>query len=269
MPQTQTSWPFDPVAWQRDTKLLSPATRGIYFEFLCEMELHSQCLITGTRDELAQLGRCTVGQIELSIEELKRRRTLDISERNACVTLINRRRQREEKARRNGHERVQRHRHGGDCNATVTPGVTALIAKPASKLDRSPLSALSVDDQAEQAIKTDKAMEALEKGGPGEKTNAVGEVAPTPRRSAQFQAPPRGASSPRRSLPALARAIAQRMEDCLGHQWPNDAGKWVNRVKTDPHKTERVAAELACAITESRIATTPAQYAEQIWQEFK
>jgi hypothetical protein len=48
----------------------------------------------------------------------------------------------------------------------------------------------------------------------------------------------------------------------------NDAGKWVNRIKGNFGESERVTAETESASKESRIKTTPAQYAEQIWKEF-
>lgn len=62
--------------------------------------------------------------------------------------------------------------------------------------------------------------------------------------------------------------MADRIESALGVQWVNDAGKWVNRIKKHFGKTERVTAEVESAMKESRIKTTPAQYAEQIWKEF-
>ena len=71
------------------------------------------------------------------------------------------------------------------------------------------------------------------------------------------------------SARAAWREIAKRIESALGPQWVNDAGKWVNRSKEQTNKTERVIAEVENAIKEKRIATTPAQYAEQIWTEFK
>ncbi len=63
--------------------------------------------------------------------------------------------------------------------------------------------------------------------------------------------------------------LAARLENALGQQWVNDAGKWVKRLKEKAQKFERVVAEVESAITEKRIKTTPAQYAEQIWKEFK
>ena len=62
--------------------------------------------------------------------------------------------------------------------------------------------------------------------------------------------------------------LAGRMEIALGVQWVNDAGKWVNRIKANFGKSERVIAEVESAEKEKRIKTTPAQYAENIWKEF-
>jgi hypothetical protein len=42
-----------------------------------------------------------------------------------------------------------------------------------------------------------------------------------------------------------------------GVQWVNDAGKWVNRIKANFGKTERVTAEIESAAKEGRIKTTP------------
>ena len=64
------------------------------------------------------------------------------------------------------------------------------------------------------------------------------------------------------------KELADRMETALGVQWVNDAGKWVNRIKANFGKSERVIAEVESALKERRIKTTPAQYAEQIWKEF-
>ena len=63
--------------------------------------------------------------------------------------------------------------------------------------------------------------------------------------------------------------IARRIEAALGPEWVNDAGKWINRVKSHRAKCERVIAEVELASRESRINTTPARYAEQIWKEFR
>jgi len=64
------------------------------------------------------------------------------------------------------------------------------------------------------------------------------------------------------------KELSQRLEKALGIQWLNDAGKWVNRIKSNPDKAGRVIAETESAMREERIKATPAQYAEQIWKEF-
>jgi hypothetical protein len=74
-------------------------------------------------------------------------------------------------------------------------------------------------------------------------------------------------TKPNKLLPRQ-KELADRIETALGVQWVNDAGKWVNRIKLHFDKSERVTAEVESALKESRIKTTPAQYAEQIWKEF-
>ncbi len=65
------------------------------------------------------------------------------------------------------------------------------------------------------------------------------------------------------------RMVAKRFETSLNTQWVNDAGKWVNRIKSNLSKCERVVAEVENAAKEHRIDTTPAQYAEDTWKRFK
>ncbi len=79
------------------------------------------------------------------------------------------------------------------------------------------------------------------------------------------------------------RDLANDAELILKGQWRNDCGKWINRIKEIEvyedgrpdkarpgwfSKTQRVFAEVKSAITENRIETTPAQFAEQCWKEF-
>jgi hypothetical protein len=72
-----------------------------------------------------------------------------------------------------------------------------------------------------------------------------------------------------KKLSKFEKEIADRMESVLKNEWVNDAGKWVNRIKERALTCERVVAEVESAVKESRIKTTPARYAEQIWKEFK
>lgn len=80
-------------------------------------------------------------------------------------------------------------------------------------------------------------------------------------------------------LPASAKAgdkfteaqtgLTARYHAALAGGWENDRQKWMGRIKHDQAKTERVISEVESAIKDARIKTTPAQYAEQQWREFK
>lgn len=71
-----------------------------------------------------------------------------------------------------------------------------------------------------------------------------------------------------RKLSPMQKGLADRMEAVLETQWVNDAGKWINRIRGELGKSEHVIAEVENAKREGRIKTTPAQYAEHIWEEF-
>jgi DNA-binding Lrp family transcriptional regulator len=84
---------------------------------------------------------------------------------------------------------------------------------------------------------------------------------------------------PRKFSP-IQKELADMVEGILGNGWENDAGKWLNRitggvgdagntVSPEPGKVRRVFEEVADAQKNNRITTTPAQYAEQMWKEFK
>ena len=62
--------------------------------------------------------------------------------------------------------------------------------------------------------------------------------------------------------------VAARFEKALGEQWEKDLLKWCKRCRLEPKKSERVVAEVENAAKESRIKTTPAQYAEDTWEKF-
>jgi hypothetical protein len=101
--------------------LCQPATRGIWMDWLCQMHRLDRCgLITGTREELAVLGRCTVVQVDAALTDLIRTKTADVTFRNDVVTVVNRRMRRDYLARKNGAIRVHRHRSNVACNASVT-----------------------------------------------------------------------------------------------------------------------------------------------------
>ena len=59
-----------------------------------------------------------------------------------------------------------------------------------------------------------------------------------------------------------------RFDKSLAETWENDRSKWLKRIQHDVEKCIRVVSEIESAVKESRIKTTPAQYAEQLWKEF-
>jgi len=66
-------------------------------------------------------------------------------------------------------------------------------------------------------------------------------------------------------LTARGKGLASRFETALGDEWVNDAGKWVNRIKTSFADCESVIGEVESAARERRIDTTPARFAEYFW----
>jgi hypothetical protein len=84
--------------WRKDpnVKQCSPETRGVWFDFLCEMhELKSGGVLTGDKDYLCRVGVCNLAQLDRSLAELARTRTADISSRGDTFTIINRRMKKE------------------------------------------------------------------------------------------------------------------------------------------------------------------------------
>lgn len=69
--------------------------------------------ITGTREDLARLGRCTVRQVDEALRDIQNTNTGNVTERNGIVTVTNRRMKREYLQRESVRLRVQKHR----CNA--------------------------------------------------------------------------------------------------------------------------------------------------------
>lgn len=99
----------------------SPATRGIWVDILNGMHELDHCgRLTGSREELARLARCTVTEFGQAIEELRQTRTAEVTLRDDAVTIINRRMRAEWTERKQCAERVAKHRRRVACNGNVT-----------------------------------------------------------------------------------------------------------------------------------------------------
>jgi hypothetical protein len=109
--------------WLNDPQvsICDPATRGILMDWLCNMHLLDRCgQITGRREQLARLGRCTSVQVEAALQDLIQSQAADVTFRNDVVTVVNRRMKREYLTRKNGAIRVAKHRVNVACNAPIT-----------------------------------------------------------------------------------------------------------------------------------------------------
>ncbi len=97
------------------------ASRSIWLEFVFAMHLDDRCgLISGTRPELARIGRCTEIELAHALDQLHRYGAADVMERDGNVTLVNRRMRKEWKKRNQNRLRVKKHRD----SESVTPDVT-------------------------------------------------------------------------------------------------------------------------------------------------
>jgi len=121
---------FYPGDWLKDPNIAmcSPVTRGIWFDFLCAMhESDRSGQITGTREQLARVGRCTTVELDHALSELKSTCAADVTIRNEIVTVVNRRMHREFKTRENTRGRVvkyrKKHPQDSDCNVPVTKDI--------------------------------------------------------------------------------------------------------------------------------------------------
>jgi uncharacterized protein YdaU (DUF1376 family) len=112
----------------------SPATRGIWIDILCNMhKLDRTGELSGTRESLARLTRCSLKELDVALRELLASKTADVVTQkmlhcnanvtpcNDVVTVKNRRMEREYKERIGSTLRVKRHRVKRQCNNPVTP----------------------------------------------------------------------------------------------------------------------------------------------------
>ena len=118
----------------RDTRILTPAARGIWADMLGFMHYASpRGRLTATYDEFARMLSCKVDEAETAIKEISRTKVGDVIFGNDDVTVINRRMDREEKEREANRLRVAKHRSNASGNAQSNENVTSLSSSSSSK----------------------------------------------------------------------------------------------------------------------------------------
>lgn len=110
-------WEFVVKDWLTDPAVsrCAPATRGIWFDALCNMFLLDRCgSVAGSYDELAVLFRASPDALRAAVAELKRTGAADVTVCRENVTLTNRRMKREYQIRVNARERKRKERGSHD-----------------------------------------------------------------------------------------------------------------------------------------------------------
>jgi uncharacterized protein YdaU (DUF1376 family) len=152
----------------------------------------------------------------------------------------------------------------------VTRPVTRSVTSPVNKAQQGPVTAGESESEVQGS---DKGLPATALAAAKSVTRPVTRpvTAGESESESEVQGSDKGSDKalPARRLTKGQWSIARRFETALGNQWRNDAGKWIGRIKTAFRKSQRILGELENAITEKRIHTTPARYAEQQWKEFK
>lgn len=104
---------WDVGDWLKDpaVSFCSAATRGIWFDLICGMHQFDRSgKLTGSRDQLARIGRCSAVELAQALSELQGTGAADVTQRDGNVTVICRRMKREADLRKSATERKQRQR---------------------------------------------------------------------------------------------------------------------------------------------------------------
>lgn len=118
------SFQFYPGDWMKDPKLsmCQPASRGVWIDLMCAMHENEQSgEIAGTIVQLARICRCLPNEMDAALKDLGVTKTADVTMCNGIVTVRNRRMYEDAKERKQGRDRVQKHRAKKNGNADVTP----------------------------------------------------------------------------------------------------------------------------------------------------
>lgn len=99
--------------WVKDPSLTlcDPATRGVWIDLICAMHDSDRSgKLCGTMDQLARFARCSTVVLAQALTDLQTNKAADVTHRNGQVTVVNRRMERDYKARVGAALRQQRFR---------------------------------------------------------------------------------------------------------------------------------------------------------------
>ena len=99
--------------WLKDPSVArcTPATRGVWIDLLCAMHESGRLgVLCGTREQLSRIARCSTAELAHALTEIQTLRVADVTERNAEVTVVNRRMSRDAARRQHAATRQVRSR---------------------------------------------------------------------------------------------------------------------------------------------------------------
>lgn len=107
---------FEIAAWRNSPELrrCSLETRGFWIDCIAIMRDTETAMISGTFEDFARIVGCFPNEAERCINELKRNKTADVTQKNENVTLKSRKYERELKAKKQTRLRVQKFRSNAD-----------------------------------------------------------------------------------------------------------------------------------------------------------
>jgi len=109
-------------AWDRDTRVLSLAARGLWDTMLVRMHDENQSgVLTGSIEDLARATHCFPAEFRKYLAELETKRICEVQRSNGSVTVVNRRMKREADAREAARLRQLRKRQGDDADNVTGP----------------------------------------------------------------------------------------------------------------------------------------------------
>ena len=103
---------FYPGDWKRDPELRKTklATRGALIEMICAMDDMDSFSLTGTHAQLARICGCQEDEMREAILDLSVTKALHVTVSDENVTVVSRRRKREQLAKAGAAERMRKHR---------------------------------------------------------------------------------------------------------------------------------------------------------------